>query len=640
MARAAAAAAAAAATAASSSNEVVFVRAAPHLRGRAPTAIFEGHFASLLETFKADGYALEHRFYGRSLPQPTAEADNLRWLTAEQLIWWRVKCSSTAAAGAAAAVATTARTGAADVAATNAAAGAATVAATTAVAAAATLTLSWRALADLAFFIENRRRERAAAQGTSPQAIPVVVCCSSSSSSTKSSSAKSSSSSRRGSSGARFWSTAQRALAAFARVKYPALISGSISSSSPVLAKEKFVSFDRKVQQGLPDSCRAAAAAAVAALNRNVTLGHMEEELRRFDCPDIPSQTDADKVAFVYSVVDTLSEAVQYERPVVRPLVELLCNFLGSPPASSKEATKKVEEVAPAPAETASRGSEAAGSAAMKGNLEAGIGSQPQLDETHSSGEGAAETAAEDREEALLNGLASYFQAALKRKSASCKEVNILAAKNTALDGSVLSSTRLWMWQSCAQFGFWQTRDSRLWWIQCCLLVLKGADCCQLATQASCLWAADGGRFADQGIRETNLWSGGRHLADMHAATNIHFTNGEKDPWSTLSVLDVQSQVQDSQHISAFVIEGRCVFLQGGSHCTDFYGPTAQDSKSLQLGRAAIAAAVEGFIARHRESLSDAHAVETPQHQDDGSRGGALLRPQEGETKKPSTSEL
>ncbi|KAL8452273.1 hypothetical protein Emed_001434 [Eimeria media] len=74
-----------------------------------------GHFATLLETFKADGYAVEHRFYGRSLPQPNAETDNLRWLTAEQ------------------------------------------------------------ALADLALFIENRRRERAAAQGASPQAIPVVV---------------------------------------------------------------------------------------------------------------------------------------------------------------------------------------------------------------------------------------------------------------------------------------------------------------------------------------------------------------------------------------------------------------------------------------------------------------------------------
>ncbi|KAL8452274.1 hypothetical protein Emed_001435 [Eimeria media] len=337
------------------------------------------------------------------------------------------------------------------------------------------------------------------------------------------------------------------ALAAFARVKYPALISGSISSSSPVLAQEKFVSFDLKVQQGLPDSCRAAAAAAITALNRNVTLGHMEEELRRFDCTGIPSATDADKVAFVYSVVDTLSEAVQYERPVVRPLVELLCNFLDVPPTSSREATEKVNEAAKtaaaaaaAAADVAAGNDEAAASAATGGEAEVGIGSQQQVEETLQRGAGAAERATGDREEALLNGLASYFKASLKRKNASCRD-------HEALDVAELRAIRL------------------------------------LAVQ-------------------------------MEGALLIRAL--EKRIFG-----DVSPEL-------------------GGSHCTDFYGPTAQDSKSLQLGRNAIAAAVEGFIARHRESFSEAQATKTLQSQEGASTGIELLKQQEHGSKTPSTSEL
>lgn len=46
-----------------------------------------GHFVLLLQQFGADGFALEHRFYGASKPLPSSEPSNLRWLTAEQ-----VKC--------------------------------------------------------------------------------------------------------------------------------------------------------------------------------------------------------------------------------------------------------------------------------------------------------------------------------------------------------------------------------------------------------------------------------------------------------------------------------------------------------------------------------------------------------------------
>lgn len=165
-------------------------------------------------------------------------------------------------------------------------------------------------------------------------------------------------------------------MAAFSRAKYPFLVSGAISSSSPLKAKETFWEFDLAVKNGLPPDCRAAAAAAIAALDARVSEGHMvrplartilfnckeksastkgygrfiistvkirnprtsaaasarpvaniisyassvsqAKELQRFGCKDIPSSTELEKTAFIYSVVDAVSEAVQVSVSIYR----------------------------------------------------------------------------------------------------------------------------------------------------------------------------------------------------------------------------------------------------------------------------------------------------------------------------------
>lgn len=492
-----------------------------------PKDITAGHFAALREAFGADAFALEHRFYGRSQPLPTSDSSSLRWLTAEQ------------------------------------------------------------ALADLALFVDAKRRERAEAYGTSPHAIPVVV----------------------------FGCSYPGALAAFSRSKYPFLISGAISSSSPLKAKETFWEFDLAVKDGLPPDCRAAAAAAIAALDARVSQGLMARELRRFGCEDIPSSTELEKTAFIYSVVDAVSEAVQYERRVERPLVELLCSSLGA-------ATKK-REATPGPderhgdtlrheggkeARLRKEGSEELHNFAgiVKAEVEtkrsgdgmsahketAGRKAEQDSGETAANRVEAAEAqeAKEDKDEQLLNGLAHYFSASLLRKKATCKDVNMLAATSTTLDNSVLSSTRLWMWQSCTQFGFWQVGSARG-------LRPESIDVQFHLRVCNRLFPLPKGSLADAGIEETNLWGGGTGLAALGAATDIHFTNGEKDPWRTLSVSSIPPHVQERQRISAFVIKG-------GSHCTDFYSPASSDSAELTAARSAIKEAISGFVARLRANRS------------------------------------
>ncbi|CDI84309.1 serine carboxypeptidase S28, putative [Eimeria acervulina] len=292
-----------------------------------------------------------------------------------------------------------------------------------------------RALADLAAFIEAKRRERAKAQKVSPSHIPVVV----------------------------FGCSYPGSLAAFARLKYPFLISGAISSSSPLQAKESFFAFDAAVKAGLPPRCAAAAAAGLAALSsrmQDTTLA--EQELHRFGCEDVPIQTNTEKTAFVYSVVDAVAEAVQYNRPTERPLVESLCSSLGFVAADVPPDSSSSSNSSSSSSSSSSRIKPKMSSAHVveyeeeeerekKEKKEAGVVFREETRDRDRDRD-------RDREEHLLQGLAKYFKESYSRKQTNCRSLNMLAATDTRLDNSVLSNTRLWMWQSCSQFGFWQVR--------------------------------------------------------------------------------------------------------------------------------------------------------------------------------------
>ncbi|OEH74251.1 serine carboxypeptidase [Cyclospora cayetanensis] len=444
------------------------------------------------------------------------------------------------------------------------------------------------ALADLALFVTTERLKRAKAQGVSPHEIPVVV----------------------------FGCSYPGALAAFSRMKYPFLISGAISSSSPIKAIEEFRAFDSVVKNSLPNSCRDAAAAAFAALNNKINEGHIDEELRRFGCQGVASSSTQEKVAFLYSIVDAVAEAVQYNRPVERPLIDSFCTLLGAlaGPTHEGAADTLTETIAGKFSgfnahekfhlnekfhRSDARKGELQGEAAQEvaGNpveREAGEVREEALSGSHGRGQAVqsseAHTEKSRREERLLQGLAQYFAESLKRKKAKCKDVNMLAATETKLDNSILSNTRLWMWQSCAQFGFWQVGYPGSLRPQS-INVQFHLDVCNK------LFPLPKGLFTDRGIQETNAWGGGRQLGILGAASEIHFTNGKVDPWSRLSILHVDPLTQEKQHVSAFVIEG-------GSHCMDFYEPAASDSTLLREGREAIKEAVKGFIERHYAAIS------------------------------------
>lgn len=197
-----------------------------------------------------------------------------------------------------------------------------------------------------------------------------------------------------------------------------------------------------------------------------VSASAQKSEFRRFGCEDLPSTSLDQRLSFLLSVADAVSEAVQvgllspgleggfsrgrlrpgfgvgclrcslqYNRPPERPSVENFCSLLeGADSRSSLGGGQQTEE------------------------------------------------------EKLLDALAEFFRGILENDALSCRDADLLAATKTELgepflcmharasqafsrgggvelrcrrccvfpDNSYLSSARLWLWQCCTEFGFWQ----------------------------------------------------------------------------------------------------------------------------------------------------------------------------------------
>ncbi|PHJ18356.1 serine carboxypeptidase s28 protein [Cystoisospora suis] len=342
-----------------------------------------------------------------------------------------------------------------------------------------------KALNDLAAFISYIKQKTAAEDGGEdirPEDVPVVV----------------------------FGCSYPGSLAAYARAKYPALILGAISSSSPVEASALFTEYDQTVRRVLPLECVENITAATAVVQKR--LFSSDEAAARvaaqFGCDaDVPTKTLDQRIALLYVIADMTSSAVQYNRPPTRPLIEKACSCF-----SGRE-----------------------------------------------EGEGVSGHINDDQDDdALVESLAKLVKIMFQEMRTTCKDENMLALTDTALGPQPASSARLWLWQSCAEFGFWQVAPPES--VRSHLIDLDWH-----MRMCNALFPLPGGsKFSTDVVRETNVWSGEKTLAGPGASTNIHFTNGANDPWASLSVTNVPSNAVRRQKLSSFVIEN-------GSHCNDFY---------------------------------------------------------------------
>ncbi|PFH32679.1 hypothetical protein BESB_012910 [Besnoitia besnoiti] len=367
---------------------------------------------------------------------------------------------------------------------------------------------SHQALGDLAAFVAYVKRDAAEshAEDLSPADIPVIV----------------------------FGCSYPGSLAAYARSKYPASILGAIASSAPVQASAAFTAFDATVGRVLPAACRDRVKAATAVVQRRVFAGDAEaaETAAKFGCgADVPMKTHDQRVALLYVIADAVAESVQYNRYPKRPWIEKVCSCFpedaDSEPETGAAVSREGEEEEK---ENARRGDEAA----------------------------AEEARAARRDDRLVDGLAKAVQLMLGELKLTCKDSNMLQLTDTRLGPQASSSARLWMWQSCAEYGFWQVAFKNS--VRSPLIDLKW----HMRMCNALFPLPAGSEFSTDVVSETNVWTGDKTLAGVGAATNIHFTNGEYDPWAPLSVTEVPPRAAVRQGLSSFIV-------QNGSHCNDFY---------------------------------------------------------------------
>eukprot|EP01101_Sappina_pedata_P013183 TRINITY_DN9464_c0_g1_i2.p1 TRINITY_DN9464_c0_g1~~TRINITY_DN9464_c0_g1_i2.p1 ORF type:complete len:484 (-),score=146.34 TRINITY_DN9464_c0_g1_i2:76-1527(-) len=122
-------------------------------------------------------------------------------------------------------------------------------------------------------------------------------------------------------------------------------------------------------------------------------------------------------------------------------------------------------------------------------------------------------------------------------------------------------SGRQWTYQTCAEFGYYQTTDSssdvqpfgNLAPLNYSLQMCKDSFDIDFDTASL--------------IDQTNVIYGGRNLVD--GPTNILFVNGNIDPWHALSV---------TSNIAPGI---QTILINGTAHCADMKHPTARDPPGL-----------------------------------------------------------
>jgi thymus-specific serine protease len=302
------------------------------------------------------------------------------------------------------------------------------------------------------------------------------------------------------------------ALSAWMRLKYPHLISASVASSAPVEAKLDFTGYNDVVFASLSDPIVGGNAHCAQAVSTG---------FRMFDAalanatlvPILASQflscgpvvSDDDKATFASDVAGNFQGIVQYNN-------------------ESSHGTITIATVC-----------------------------QTMM------------TAADP-----LAGLAAVNAMVMASQNSSCTDNSyadsIAALRNTSATGPGVGQ-RQWQYQTCTQFGYYQTCEPGT---QCPLSFLMTLD-------SNLQICADVFNISADSVARRVSYSLAEYGGTSPGDTRVIYVNGNIDPWHALSVLD-------SRHSNVVSI-----LVDGTAHCADLHPPEPTDPTNLIAARAQIA---------------------------------------------------
>lgn len=323
-------------------------------------------------------------------------------------------------------------------------------------------------------------------------------------------------------------------LAAWLKLKYPALFVGTIASSAPVLAKSDFYEYMEVVGDGLRyfggGECYHAVENAIVEL-RKLMDGGVEgrKKIDEMFFPCYPMTNEYDDSVFEGSVMSAFQGIAQYNAltPGALTLSDVCAHFTNSTSASPL-------------------------------------------------------------------GLLSSFLKMTLENGATCLDSKFEGEKNATVD--VLreskfdgaSSSRQWFYQTCNEFGYFQTSTSARSPFHALKSVTEhnvGAEICKRVFNIDV--APD--------VESTNIDYGALQIT----VENVTFPSGTIDPWHALAVKN--STALHSRTATP-------VFIEGTAHCADMYYPSEQDAPALKWAHAKISASIDRYLGKAPESTTTASA--------------------------------
>ncbi|XP_062136950.1 thymus-specific serine protease-like [Drosophila sulfurigaster albostrigata] len=301
-------------------------------------------------------------------------------------------------------------------------------------------------------------------------------------------------------------------LAAWAREKYPNLIYGAISSSAPLMAQVDFQQFYMLVKDSLgsynPQCVKAVSDSFIKLRNQL----RDQSKLRKLDaqfktCTPLKDsiQNPLDIANFFYKLADHFASVVQYN-PILIPIANI-CDFM-----------------------------------------------------------------VDDSIDTLVTRLGAINNFLLKKSNKTCLDYKydkmISDTKNVSWDSeNAIEGTRQWHYQTCTEFGFYQTSANKLdlfsvrfdvdFFIRQCMDVFSNRM---------------DSNYLDQVVGRTNKYYG----ALKPETTQVLYVHGSIDPWRALGL-----------YVSANPLTPT-IYIEDTSHCADMYEPSRRDPPQLKEARKRI----------------------------------------------------
>lgn len=323
------------------------------------------------------------------------------------------------------------------------------------------------------------------------------------------------------------------ALSAWFRAKFPHLVFGAVASSAPVKAKLDFSAYNSVVGSSLvnkavggSEKCLAVVREAFAAVEAALMGGNASQLAVDFGCCQIPKDS-ADQVELMQNLADIFMGTVQYNEEGALMSIEELCGV-------------------------------------MTNNSQ-----------TH------------DAEVEAYNRLVKVAQVYHSTSEEPCMDISHEKTVKDLMDISLHSgrrSARRWIYQTCTEFGFYQTCEDATCPFSGMLTLQTDTELCPMLFGIS-------QHSLPARINFTNTYYGG----DGAHTHRVLYVNGGIDPWKELSV--VQDRTEKGQ-------EAQTVFIEDTAHCADMMSRRATDRRSLNKARQDIQDHVASWLkAAAREKM-------------------------------------